>query len=143
MRRSDLVRRLRKTHGEMRPHLLAAGIEPEKADQFVGAVEAKSDEAVAAYAEALAALKSPGGALAACLEIWTLKTPEWWSNMAMLGETDLREHKLLRPLAKRLRREWRALHGNGNGGKKTGGGEGDPEPDAADRDPAAVGGGPA
>lgn len=124
----------------MRPHLLAAGIEPAKADQFLDAVDAKGDDEVAAYLDALDALAAEGGAYRAFLEIWTLKSPEWWGNMAMLGETDLREHKLLRPLAKRLRREWRALHGNGNGKKK---GEGNPEPDAVDRDPAAVGGGPA
>ncbi len=96
----------------MRPNLLAAGIEPAKADQFLDAVDAKSDEAIVAYLEALDTLRGEDGAYKAFLEVWGLKSPEWWSNMAMLGETDLREHKLLRPLAKRLRREWRQLHGN-------------------------------
>ena len=108
MRRSDLVRRLRKLHGEMRPNLLAAGIEEERVDSFLMSIDDRSDDVISEYTTKLTDLAA--GPYREFMSIWGLKHPEWWANMSMLGETDLREHRLLRPLAKTLRAEWREMH---------------------------------
>jgi len=87
----------------MRPNLLAAGIE--NVDQFAATVKDRTDDEVAGYTDWLGKLGE--AEYKEFMAIWGLKSPEWWANMAMLGETDLREHRLLRPLAKKLRAAWR------------------------------------
>jgi hypothetical protein len=121
----------------MRPNLLSAGVSPEKADAFIEGLGGKGDEEIVAYVERLAALKD--GAYRDFMKVWGLKTPGWWANMALLGETDLREHKLLKPLAKALRREWRRLNASGKNDDPEQDGEpaeAPAEPDAPAVDPA-------
>ena len=123
----------------MRPNLLSAGVGEEKADAFLEGLGDMGDEEIVASTERLAALKD--GAYRDFMKIWGLKDPQWWANMALLGENDLREHKLLKPLAKALRRAWRKLNASGNKNDDPGQGADDPaeapaEPDAAAVDPA-------
>ena len=46
----------------------------------------------------------------AFMGIYGLQKPEWWTSLSLMGETDLREHKLLSPLAKALRAKCRKLN---------------------------------
>lgn len=104
MRRSGPATKLRQLHSKMRDNLVASGIS--NVDQFVNTLDDKSDGEIEEYAAWLSALPE----YKAFMTIWGLKTPDWWANLRMLGETNLREHKLLNPLAKELRRVWRTKH---------------------------------
>lgn len=96
------MRRLRKLHAEMRPNLMAAGIE--NVDAFF---EVKpTPEQVEEYTAWLTGLEEYKKFIA----IWGLRTAEWWANMTLLGNNDLREHKLLRVASKELRAAWRKRH---------------------------------
>ena len=71
---------------------------------------AKSEEEIQLAHIQLKSFVSKGGAYYDFMAIYGLKPPQWWDNMAMLGQTDLREHKLLKAESKKLREAWRELN---------------------------------
>lgn len=109
MRRSDTIKRLRKTHGEMRPLLIIAGIEAEKVDQFLSTVDDRTIEEVEAYHVTLTEFRASDD-YKNLHWIYHQRAPHWWENIKALGETDLREQKLLRDRSKPVRAAWRKLH---------------------------------
>ncbi len=78
--------------------------------QFVMGLDDKSDEQILDYTEQLTNLALRGGAYHEFMAIYGLKEPQWWENMTLLGETNLREHKLRNAASKKLRHAWRQLH---------------------------------
>ncbi len=106
-RRSDLVKKLHKHLDGLKPALTEAGITDDKinfdaegkevADIEIHIAKLEGFETSSEYKEFMA--------------VFGLKKPEWWANMRHMGETDLREHKLLRVAAKPLRSAWRKVNG--------------------------------
>jgi hypothetical protein len=117
MRRSDLVKRLRKLNNELRPAFEAAGVP-------VNDCDGHTDEAIEAHVAKLQTLKE-GDAYKALLRIHREQSPEWWANMSLMGMTDTPEHAILRDRSKALRKAWRALNAKASS-----------EPDAVKADPA-------
>ena len=113
------VRKFKKLHAEMRPNLLAAGLSEAKADKHAEG-KLTEDEAEGRYAR-LVALKE-GPEYRFFMRIWTERTPEWWSNMVLLEQTDGVEFKVLRKAGAALRKAWAASLK-----KPTGGVEHEPE----------------
>lgn len=94
----------------LRPQLIVAGLRTVDIDRFIATLDSRTDEQILDYIERVTNLTLRGGAYHGFMGIYGLKPPEWWVNMANLGETDLREHKLLRAEAKKLKHAWRQLH---------------------------------
>lgn len=78
--------------------------------QFVNVIHEKTEEQITNYIDQITALTTNGGAYHSFMGIYGLKSIQWWENMKMLGEKDLREHKLLNAQAKILRSAWKNLH---------------------------------
>lgn len=108
MPQADVNKKLRKLIDKLTPQLVVAGLKESEINRFNP--ETKPQETVEDYIEAVTALTVKGGAYHDFMGIYGLKPPVWWDNMKMLGETDLREHKLLRAEAKKLKHAWRQLH---------------------------------
>lgn len=89
----------------MKPNLVSAGIDGDAVDKFLEGVE---ELALAEINQLLDILKSlEAGAYTDYMKIYGLQPPSYWEHLKHLGECDLAEQKLLRPLTKSLRRAWR------------------------------------
>lgn len=110
MRRRDSEKKLVHLLTKLQPQLLAAGISPEQTNKFLQGIEGKTEEMILEHVEAVTNLTLKGGEYHGFMAIYGLQTPAYWKHMELLGETDLREHKLLKAEAKKLRTAWRKLH---------------------------------
>lgn len=110
MSRKTIEKKVVQLINTLRPQLKAAGIEESQISKFVNLVEEKTEEQIVDYLDRVTHLTLKGGAYHGFMGIYGLRSIQWWENMKMLGETDLREHKLLNAEAKKLREAWKNLH---------------------------------
>lgn len=109
----ETVKKLSKLMKKLRPNLLAAGLTEVQIDKFTSKVDTVTDIVVNKYIEDVTALTVAGGAYHGFMGIYGLKPVTWWENMKMLGQTDLREHKILRTESNKLKAAWKELHRDG------------------------------
>lgn len=112
MRKNDPVaRRYKKLLAGMRADLIAAGCDPAKVDKLEGgSMHGKklTDPEVEERYERLLILHN-AAEYRAFAAIWRERSPEWWKNMAMLGQTDGVEHRKLNNAATALKKALRAF----------------------------------
>jgi hypothetical protein len=110
MQRKEIIKSLNKLMMKISSNLKAAGISEPEQQRFIKTIDKKSDEQIVEYIERVMGLTHKGGAYYEFMAIYGLRHAQWWENMSLLGETNLREHKLRNVASKQLRLAWRELH---------------------------------
>lgn len=106
--RSEAFRKFKKLLAEMRANLIAAGVDAAKIDKL-DVDKAPKEEVIAAKMTVLLGLKASPEYRAFC-RIWIERSPQWWANMALLGQTDGVEHRVLKKTSIALRQAFKTAY---------------------------------
>lgn len=118
LRKSDVVRKLRNIHSQMRLTLLGAKISEAEVDLFVNSTDKRTVEEIEEYIKWLEEFRSiEDGVYRGFVRYYGLKDHEWWANMELMGSTSGPEFQLCAQKSKPLRKEWRKKHASQNKAK--------------------------
>jgi hypothetical protein len=117
--RDQILTQLNGLHAEMREEILASGIMQKHYDAVVVGLEILTNEQLERVRESFQLVHQT--AYSDLMTIRKLKPTDWWKNMSNLfGQSNLREHKLLRDAQKKLRYSWRHRSGEKTETKQNG-----------------------